>query len=69
MVKKFNRIIEIDVEESEKTVVIDSINKHLIDNEDYRNGNIEIGSEREGKIDIILYTDCEESIIEWLVSH
>jgi hypothetical protein len=58
MIKKLNRIVEIPCEESDKMEIKARIHNYLVDNEDYKNGNIVLRAERFEAVDVIFYEGC-----------
>ena len=58
MSKKINRIIEIPCEESEKMEIKARIHECLVNDEDYKNGNIVLRTERFETVDVVVYDGC-----------
>ena len=56
--KKLNKIIEIPCEEDSKEAIASMIRAHLVDNDDYVNGNILVESDRFEAVDVIIYEGC-----------
>lgn len=58
MKKKLNKIIEITCEEDQKETIATMVRNHLENNDDYKNGNIEVHTDRLETVDVVIFEGC-----------
>lgn len=60
MKKKLNRIIELHCEDDSKVCIMNNINEQLVNNVDYKNGNILVNADRPDFVDVIIFEGCSD---------